>query len=109
MGSYPLSSLAPTSVEVEFGCDNSHFLCVGRMEVPTGGQRKQNTLENKREGYVIYSKDEFDVHHGFIMLFIIIFLVVVFTCLTIYIFSVVVYKCCFLGRVNKVRKPFLFL
>jgi hypothetical protein len=76
---------------------------VGRMEVTTRGQQKQNTLENKIEDSVLYSKDEFDVHHSFIMLFFIIFLVVAFTCLTIYILSIVVYKCCFLGEVNKVR------
>jgi hypothetical protein len=76
---------------------------VGRMEVHTGGQWTQNTVENKREDSVIHSKYEFDVHHSFIMMFIIIFLVAVFTCLTIYILSIVVYKCCFLGRVNKVR------
>ena len=87
----------------------SAIFCVGRMDLSIGGHLEQNTVENKREDSVIYSKDGLDLHQSFIMLFIINFFVVVFTCLTIYIFSIVVYKCFYFGKVHKVRNPFLIL
>ena len=85
----------------------SAIFCVGRMDLSIGGHLEQNTVENKREDSVINSKDGLDLHQSFIMLFIIIFFVVVFTCLAIYIFSIVVHKCFYFVRVHKVRKPFL--
>ena len=55
MGSYPLSSLAPTHVEVELGCDNyvgsaagqrRHSVRTNSMLDPEGGKFRQNIIHN---------------------------------------------------------------
>ena len=74
------------------------------MDFQTVGQDDLEDIPaKKKEDAVLYSKDSLDLHQSFILLFSIIFLTVISSCLVIYIISIIVNKCVFPQRIQKVR------
>ena len=74
------------------------------MDFPVVGveQPEDVPLEEDEEDAVVYSKDSFDLHQSFIILFSIIFVLVISSCFVIYIISIIVNKYVFPQRVQKV-------